>query len=189
MKIIIEPYSDDWKLKYEKIEYILKHYLDGLYSDIQHVGSTSVKGLAAKPIIDIDIIIQNLTVRDFITEKLTAMGYCYQGTLGIPGRYSFSQKHPFAPFNKESKEAITHNLYVCESGCVALENHLQFRNYLRNHPTAVKEYADLKYRIAASTEDINEYVAQKTAFITTILKECGLPSSAIQAIRDSNKLV
>lgn len=188
MKINIETYSDQWEINYEKLKCLFIQYLEGFSVDIQHVGSTSVKGLAAKPIIDIDIIIENLDFLDPVAEQLTELGYCYQGNLGIPGRYAFSKKHPFVPFKEEEGEVIDHNLYVCELNCIALENHLQFRDYLRTHPKAVREYATLKYNIAASTQDIKEYVAEKTAFITEILEHCGLPSSAIEVIKDSNKL-
>lgn len=188
MKIKIEPYSDHWELNYEKLKCVYIDKLKGLSVDIQHVGSTSVKGLAAKPIIDIDIIIENSELLNPVTKELIELGYSYQGNLGITGRYAFSKSHPFVPFKEDESEVIDHNLYVCELNCIALENHLQFRDYLRKHPKAVLEYASLKYNIAASTQDIKVYVAEKTAFITKILEHCGMPLSAIELIKDSNNL-
>lgn len=186
MKITIEPYTATWDLNYQKLRGVIRNLVKGLDTDIQHVGSTSVPGLAAKPIIDIDIIVDNVASLPSITEKLEAVGYRSLGSMGIPGRYAFSQNRPSVPFGDKDSIYIKHNLYVCEKNSTALKNHLLFRDYLRNNTDAVMAYSALKYKIAAQTTDIDQYVAQKTEFIISILIKCGLTVEALQEIRTSN---
>jgi GrpB-like predicted nucleotidyltransferase (UPF0157 family) len=135
---------------------------------IEHVGSTAVPGLAAKPILDIDIVVRDETALAAVIEELKGMGYAHEGDLGLPGR---------AAFRFESEEAARtrmwppHHLYACIEGTPELVRHLAFRDYLRKNPRAVDEYSALKQRLAARYPwDRTRYSDAKGPFITEILR-------------------
>lgn len=128
--------------------------------DIQHVGSTSVPGLCAKPIIDIDIIVADRAKLASVATALQDISYRHLGDLGIPGREAF----------KADDHAITHHLYACLADSPALKNHLTLRDHLRSHPTDREAYGALKRELARKfPHDIDSYIAGKTAFIEGIL--------------------
>ncbi len=133
--------------------------LRGIALAIEHVGSTSVPGLAAKPIIDIDAVIPSPTEMPAAIDRLAALGYVHSGNLGIAGREAF-----------ESPAALpAHHLYVCLKGGSALRNHLAVRDYLRRNPAAAAAYGRLKIQLAEQFPyDIESYLAAKTDFLTTI---------------------
>jgi len=182
----IEPYSSLWPVAYRQLRKVYEQLLEGLYYDIQHVGSTSVEGLAAKPILDIDIIIEDESQLTEIIRRLQLIGYNYRGTMGIPGRHAFYPESLDVYFGV-SDGWMEHHLYVCTRGTLALENHIRFRDYLRKHPDALTEYAELKRRLAATASTMEWYVAKKTAFITGVLRNCGLGDTAIDAIQVVNR--
>src|SRR5688572_4784951 len=99
MKKLIESYNQDWKSEFENIKQVIEsEFIDLiLLIDIQHIGSTSIPGLIAKPILDIDIIIDNKDLLQTITSRLERMGYKYQGEQGISGRFAFGQTSDFTP--------------------------------------------------------------------------------------------
>lgn len=127
---------------------------------LEHVGSTAVPGLAAKPVIDMDIIIPSRDVWPTIVRRLAGLGYEHRGEVGIADRDAFR-----APGDQPS-----HHLYVCSSGSAALRNHIAFRDHLRGHPGDAAAYADLKLELADRFSDDRErYVEGKTAFVLSIL--------------------
>ena len=184
--IKIEAYSSQWHVKYKQLREIYRFHLAGLYQDIQHVGSTSVKGLDAKPVLDIDIIIEDETQLSEILNRLKDIGYRYLGTAGIPGRHAFAPSEICDAFGKAAP-FMAHNLYVCVQGCTALENHIHFRNYLRTHPETMAEYSALKRQLAADAPSLDWYASKKTAFITGVLQKCGFSSDTIDIIRAVNQ--
>lgn len=183
-KIVVTDYSSQWPVQFEMLKNIYSIALQGVDTDIQHVGSTAVLGLAAKPIIDIDIIIDNDTVLETVIGRLENIGYKHRGDLGIPQREAF--KHLTGVYNGKSLPA--HNLYVCIKGCDSLNNHLTFRDYLKQHPGKIAEYSALKKRLAATyPNDIDAYVENKTPFITGILLAAGFDNNVVDAITNQNK--
>ena len=186
MKIVVEPYSSKWGIEFEQLSEIYQKQLCGLLSGIEHIGSTSVRGLASKPILDIDLIIDDLSTLPRITEKLEKLGYTGKGIVEIPERYVFTADSPFIPFTDPSRLWMKHNLYVCIKGSTALKNHISFRNYLRNNTEAAARYARLKYQLADSSESIEQYVFDKTEFISCALRQCGLSESELGEIRKVN---
>jgi GrpB-like predicted nucleotidyltransferase (UPF0157 family) len=124
---------------------------------VEHVGSTAVPGLAAKPIVDIDAVVPFADDVPLAIERLEAADYRHEGELGIPGREAF-----------ESPAAATpHHLYVLPAGSNELRRHLDFRDYLRAHPGAAADYARLKLGLAARfRNDRKAYTDAKTEFIT-----------------------
>ena len=166
-KVLVTAYDDSWPVRFYEICHELKAALAGLYLHIEHVGSTSVKGLSAKPVIDIDVVISENTVFSKVVSALEGTGYHHEGDLGISGREAFKYE------NKE--HLMKHHLYVCMENTRELKRHLMFRDYLRSHPEAVYEYSRIKEEGAALyPEDIDSYIKHKAPFIERIYKEIGI---------------
>lgn len=163
-KVIVLPYDEAWKSSFIKIRDEIKDALGGLALRIEHVGSTSVEGLAAKPVIDIDVVIKDNTVLNDVIAALEKAGYYYEGDLGIKGREAFGYQ------GKE--HLMKHHLYVCPEDSPELKRHISFRDYLRSHPEAVKEYGRIKEEAAALyPDDIDKYMKHKAPLITKIYEE------------------
>lgn len=166
-QVIVEKYDEAWAQDFRQIEQELKEALGDLALRIEHVGSTSVKGLSAKPIIDLDIVIPDYSRFDAVVAALETIGYTHEGDLGIPGREAFKYS---------GKEHLRrHHLYVCPETSGELKRHLAFRDYLRSHPEAVREYSRVKEEGAALyPEDIDKYIEYKSPCIEKIYRELGL---------------
>lgn len=157
-QVIVEPYDEEWKNEFRKIKKELSTALHDEIISIEHVGSTSVKGLSAKPIIDIDIVIKDKSVFKKVRNTLEEIGYRHEGDLGITDREAFKYS------GKE--HLMKHHLYVCPQESAELKRHIAFRDYLRSHPEAVFEYSRIKNEGAALfPTDIDGYINHKTAFI------------------------
>jgi GrpB-like predicted nucleotidyltransferase (UPF0157 family) len=130
---------------------------------IEHVGSTSVPGLAAKPILDIDIVVAGGDV-EAASAVLAGLGFEPRGDLGIPDRWAF-----VAP----ERLGATHT-YVVADDSLALRNHLAVRTALRSDAALRDEYAAIKRAAGAAADDIEDYLAAKNATIQRILDAGGL---------------
>ena len=190
-KIVVEDHNKEWAEEFDILRAVYLEHLKQLIIDIQHVGSTSVPGLAAKPILDIDIIIDNKEILPPVINILDKLGYTHQGDLGIKEREAFkraSNKVPYHDGQDEQEFQFAHNLYVCIAGSVSLENHISFRDHLRHNDKAVIEYSELKKELASKHEnDIDKYIDGKTEFITKILSITGINENDIQDIAKQNK--
>lgn len=157
------PYDEKWKQDFIDIKREIEEALGDTAIKVEHVGSTSVEGLAAKPIIDIDVVVANADVQKAV-DKLTAIGYIHEGNLGIEGREAFKY---------EGKEHLrTHHLYVCPEDSKELKRHLAFRDYLRSHKEATTEYSNIKLEAARLYSDnIDKYIEYKSPFIERIYEE------------------
>ena len=155
--MVIEQYNEDWIKHFNQVKNILENNLTKIIK-IEHVGSTAIIGMCAKPIIDIDIVIKN---NDFekTKEELELIGYSYEGNLGIIGREAFSRKNII---KNEILDKINHNLYLCAEDN-ELERHILFRDYLNKHYNAKMEYNEIKKAIIEKygNEDRNKYVTIK----------------------------
>ena len=186
-QIIVEQYSPEWGDEFLRLKAIYSKTLGDLVLDIEHVGSTSVPGLAAKPVIDIDIIISGRSLLPLIITRLEILGYEHVGNLDIADREAFKRKSNQVPYSDPPKQWMRHNLYVCVDSSVALRNHLALRDYLRKNPEKAQQYGNLKKRLAAEyPNDIDAYVKGKTSFITEILAELGFDEGEIEGIRRDN---
>lgn len=160
--VIIEPYNPEWPRHFETIAARIMEACGDLIVRIEHVGSTSVPGLAAKSVIDLDVVIADLSVFPAVKHHLETLDYIHHGDQGIPGREAF--KHP-------PGLSITHHLYVCAEGSVELIRHCAFRDALRSDPSLVKAYGDLKQSLAERfRDDRDAYTEAKTDFIEAVLK-------------------
>jgi len=165
-RVVVEKWNPQWKYEYEKIVASLGK--DIIYNSIkiEHVGSTSVEGLSAKPVIDLDIVIEKDKFA-IIKELLNKKGYEYEGDLGIEGREAFSYS--------EKEELMTHHLYVCPKDSKELFKHITFRDFLKNNPALASEYSKVKEQAAVLyPDDIDKYMEFKSEIIEKIYKKCGL---------------
>src|ERR1700749_432721 len=123
-KIVVTEHSADWPVIFESLEKVYKKFLAGLITNVHHVGSTAVPGLAAEPIIDIDLVIDNSDILDLVIAKLENLGYTYEGDLGIEHRWAFKRSSDKTPLDGSDRIWQKHNLYCCIAGSVSLKNHL-----------------------------------------------------------------
>ena len=159
--VVVLPYDEQWKRDFLMIKDELAAVLGQLAMRIEHVGSTSVEGLSAKPIIDIDIVIKDHTVFEEVVSALETIGYQHEGDLGVPGREAFKY---------DGKEHLRkHHLYVCTEDSPELKRHIAFRDYLRTHSDAMQEYSRIKEEGAKLYPyDIDRYIEYKSPFIEKI---------------------
>lgn len=187
-KIVVKDYNPKWAEDFQAFKTYYERLLTGIDCDIQHVGSTSVEGLAAKPIIDMDIIAFSEMGKREIICRLETVGYIHQGDLGIKGREAFARTSGKVPCSEPDRDWPDHHLYCCMKGIESLENHLKLRDYLRENPEAVKEYSELKKLLAGKyIDDIESYVEDKTDFIVKILSLSGMKTDILTDISDQNK--
>jgi GrpB-like predicted nucleotidyltransferase (UPF0157 family) len=184
---LIEPYDPDWKTGFEKIKIVLETELKNIDIDIQHVGSTSIPGLCAKPILDIDIIIDKQTLLDDVSTRLAKIGYLNKGEQGITGRFAFRQISAFTPETAIQQKWLAHHLYVCFSDSLALKNHLLFRNALLQNRELVERYSALKMDLVKEKGMTREeYTKRKTEFIISVLTSLGLEPNDLNEIIKAN---
>ena len=140
---------------------------------IEHVGSTSVPGLAAKPIIDIDVVIPSRDDLPSAVMRLALLGYRHEGDIGVPGREAFGRDgDEEIPRDGSGRRWPAHHLYVCAMDSKELERHLTFRDWLRSNPAVAADYGALKRRLAdACRDDRDAYTEAKTNFIEAALAQ------------------
>lgn len=160
MAVVVEQYNTEWPQQFERIKADLEGYLQGVdYLSIEHVGSTAVPGLAAKPFIDVDIIVTRDNVQSVIDVLIANGKLDYLGELGVVDRHAF----------KDPNQSISHNIYVCVDGAVQTRNHLNLRDTLRTNSELRDEYARVKLELAATSTNIVDYVYAKSTVIQKIL--------------------
>ena len=165
--VIVVSYDEAWKLAFEEIKKEIEGAIGDLIIGIEHVGSTSVEGLSAKPFIDIDVVIKDYSVFATVVNKLETIGYIHEGDLGIKDREAFKYS------NKPHLQK--HHLYVCPQDSKELYRHITFRNFLRNNAEAVKQYSLAKETAAQLyPNDIDKYIECKSPCIEELYKMCGL---------------
>jgi len=176
--IAVVDYDPSWSFAFENLKSRVMQVLGGIAVSIEHVGSTSVPGLAAKPIIDMDVVVASAADADGAIRRLATIGYAHRGDLGIAGREAF---HP-------PPGLPAHHLYVCVQDAVALANHLAVRDFLRRNAAAARAYGLLKTRLAdLFPNDIDRYVSGKTDFLVGILRDSRFTDDVLAAIDDANR--
>ncbi|MBT8220644.1 MAG: GrpB family protein [Bacteroidia bacterium] len=156
--MLIINHNSNWKYQFLSIQQVLSLALDGLDTQIEHVGSTAVVGLAAKPIIDIDIIYKKSDFES-LCEQLSSIGYRHHGDQGIPEREVFKRS---IDVDHLVLDKIQHHLYACHRNSSELKRHLVFRDYLQQHSDARNRYQELKIQIAKQADqDRKRYASIK----------------------------
>ena len=143
--MVIEKYNPLWPEQFNTLKTIYEQNCTQ-YISIEHVGSTSIPGMSAKPIIDIDIVVEDETQFLRLKEELAKLGYSHEGNYGIPGREAFKLEGIKSPVY-ETLTGIDHHLYVCTKDNAELLRHLKFRNKLRTSPALVDQYNKIKEEI------------------------------------------
>lgn len=167
--VFVVPYDYSWKEEFIKIKLYLKENLENSIVAVEHVGSTSVEGLFAKPIIDIDVVIRNYDDFQEVKSKLEIIGYHHEGDLGIKDREAFAYNE------NEKTEFMTHHLYVCPQSSQELKRHIAFRDYLRVHKEDRDKYSEIKLQAARNNPtDIDSYIEAKSPLIDEIYGRIGL---------------
>ena len=175
--IEIVDYDPEWPARFALLRQMYERALTGVaILGIEHVGSTSVPGLAAKPVIDIDIVVTVDQVPRAI-EAMERAGFLSLGERGIPDRWALQAPPDLPPTNT----------YVVAEGSLALRNHLAVRDQLRSEGALRDQYAALKRSIAASVHDIDEYVEMKSSLLSVVLARSGLTAEEREAIEIANR--
>ena len=177
MAIHVARYDPAWPSLFCTVERDLHEALAGVpIVSIEHVGSTSVPGLAAKPILDIDIIVKRDDVPAAI-DALGRIGYTHRGDLGVTGREAFH-----APDVDPAR-----HVYVCIEGTLHLRNHLAVRQVLRENTALRDRYAAVKLELANDPAmDIDAYLAGKSAVLQEILALSDLTADEKRQILELN---
>ncbi len=155
----VVSYDADWPVAFgQEVARIAPAFGEGLVA-IHHIGSTSVPGLAAKPILDMLPEVSDIVVADAAVERLEALGYEGLGAYGIPGRRYF---------RRTVAGRRTHHLHAFATGSDGLKRHVVLRDYLRAHPEEAAAYGGLKLRLAAEVADMETYLDGKDAFVKVL---------------------
>lgn len=158
----LNEFSTEWAKEYEAEAKILKEVLGDKILEIHHVGSTSIKGLKAKPVIDILVAIKSLENITEIEEILKDYDYSNRGQQGVEDRYFFA---------KGKEDARTHYIHFVEPNNNTYYNLILFKKYLLEHEEYIQKYCELKQELAEKYPDERKkYTAGKSEFISNVIK-------------------
>jgi len=155
----LAPYATEWQRRFQEEKVLLQAAIGQCVLDIQHVGSTSIPGMIAQPIIDIGIAVTSFEEARLCIQPIEQLGYEYRGELGIPRRHYFVKGDP-----------RTYHLHINKIGSRDWENQVLFRDTLIQHPQLAEEYAALKVDLAQRyPTDREAYLDGKAPFIERVL--------------------
>lgn len=159
--IIVVPYDNKWPEMFETERSLINVLLGGVAKDVHHIGSTSVPGLSAKPVIDILLEVSDINELDTYNSALARAGYVARGENGIPGRRYFIK----------GGDQRSHQVHAFAAGDMQVLRHLAFRDYLRRNSDIAGKYAEIKHSAALlSRNDVHRYSALKANFIAHYLR-------------------
>ena len=158
-QVIVTPYQSSWPDAFQQE----KEQLETIFGDrllaVHHIGSTSVPGLSAKPILDILPVVDSLDGIEAFDAAMEQIGYEAKGEFGMPGRRYY----------RKGGDNRTHHIHLYADGNPEIMRHVVFRDYLRQHPEEVEAYSTIKERLAHQyPEDISAYIAGKDSFVKTM---------------------
>lgn len=158
MDVRVVPYDPDWPAAFAVEAESIRGALQDDRVEVHHIGSTAIPGVFAKPIIDILLVVPSLELLDSKVPSMEALGYESLGEFGIAGRRYF---------RKTSSNGIrTHQVHAFEADSAGVRRHLAFRDYMRSHPDASREYSQLKQRLATEfPQSMQDYIDGKDAFV------------------------
>jgi putative hydrolase of the HAD superfamily len=161
---LLVAHDPTWAGEFAELSEIYRAALGDLLLRVEHVGSTAVVGLLAKPILDIDLVIADTTAFAATSVALSALGYIHRGDQGIAGREVFNRADDHTPFTQPPRRWLAHHLYVCCADSRELHRHLAFRDALRRSPLLCDRYAAIKNELARqSGGDRKRYALLKEA--------------------------
>jgi GrpB-like predicted nucleotidyltransferase (UPF0157 family) len=157
-RVIVVSYDPQWSEAFDAAAGEVADALGRERQDLHHIGSTSIPGMAAKPVIDMLAVVADLAALDARLARMESLGYEALGEFGIPGRRYFRRDN--------AAGQRTHQVHAFVRGSPHVERHLAFRDFMRSHSDCAQRYADLKQRLAAAhPTDIEAYMDGKDAFI------------------------
>ncbi|MGB0370654.1 MAG: GrpB family protein [Opitutales bacterium] len=174
--MILHAYNPRWVHEFKRLQAVYLEVGSHVISRVEHVGSTAIPGMVAKPILDIDIVIPTIEEFGAITDALEYLGYRHNGDQGIAGREVFKAIHHETPHFGDSRKWMRHHLYVCAEGSPELERHIAFRDALKNDQKLFMEYVSIKRDIELRSEgsrriyaDIKENEGVCSDFVRKVL--------------------
>lgn len=178
MAIDVVQYDPAWSAQFQAeaatLTELLRPWLAGR---VEHIGSTSVPGLNAKPILDMMAGVHDLTCASAAIPLLSRRGYIhYQHR---PATLAFYKLRPGDPGQ------ASHHLHLTEPGSTLWNERLAFRDALRADPALARQYQELKDRLAADSPDLAIYTAGKRAFVVRVLEEAGITAEQWRPAADS----
>ena len=170
--IVISAYDAKWPALFEEEAHRLRTAFGSVALRIEHVGSTSVPGLAAKPVIDIQVSVASLVPHGRYVDTMATLGYRHVAL-------SFDLVYPFF-YRPLAEWPGTHHVHLCDAGGEQEWKHLAFRDYLRAHPHVAREYEALKRELARAhdgetLQSSQAYSRSKTGFVANVLR-AAMPS-------------
>ena len=168
---VVEPYDPGWPVLFQHERNRIVAAIGHIVADIQHIGSTSIPGLPAKPILDIAVMLNDFEDGERCIEPLEKIGYIHGGLLDeIPGDRFFSRVRMPQDSAPTEKEVVTHHLHMYTLDSPLRVNHLVFRDYLITTPDEAAKYARLKLSLAGKhPSDRKSYSAGKRLIIAEVL--------------------
>lgn len=155
MKVRLSEFNENWARMFEMEAQFLQTIFGDEIIRFEHFGSTSVKGLKAKPVIDMMVLVKDIEKVDSFNDKMASLGYDVAGEWGIPGRRLF----------RKGGENRTHHIHFYQVDHPQIDRHLIFRDYLRSHPEAAEKYSHFKEELAQRFENTSEYSPAKKEFV------------------------
>jgi GrpB-like predicted nucleotidyltransferase (UPF0157 family) len=157
-KVEVVPHDPRWRDAFEAEARRVAAALGENVVAVQHIGSTAIPNIYAKPIIDLLVEVRDIAEVDGRSPAMESLGYEVMGEYGIPGRRYF---------RKDNREGIrTHHIHAFESGSAEVERHLAFRDYMIAHPLEAQRYSELKRRLAKEhPQSLEGYMDGKDGFI------------------------
>jgi GrpB-like predicted nucleotidyltransferase (UPF0157 family) len=164
--IDIVPYTSEWSELFALEASRIRAVCEGIVTTIEHVGSTAIAGMPAKPILDIMPGLDSTQDGLKTIEPLKQLGYDYFGDNGIPGRFFFRLT--------VQQRTVVH-VHMFEIGAEDWHRHLIFRDYLRANPVVATQYAELKKELAVRFRNDREaYTNGKSVFINAVVQKARL---------------
>ncbi len=158
-RIEVVPYNPEWAKMFEEEALRIANALGENCLAVHHIGSTSIPGICAKPIIDFLVEVKAIEVVDACNDEMIKLGYTPRGEFGLIGRRYF-------PRIIVESEQHTHHVHVYQRGHPDVLRHLVFRDYMRAHPDDARAYGNLKARLAQQfPNDPEAYMDGKDAFV------------------------
>ena len=164
---VLVEYDPAWRGAFERVASYLKPAMRETWA-VEHVGSTSIRGMVSKPIIDIDVVVPSEDEVQDAVGALETLGYVHEGDRGVPGREAFAM-----PRGTTTTSALPyHHLYVVVRGTKPYRDHVDLRDYLRADAGAAKRYGLAKRKLEPLlAADRAEYVARKGEVVERLLRE------------------
>lgn len=161
--VVVVEHDPTWPQRFREEALVVGEGLGPACVAVQHIGSTSIPGILAKPIIDMLAEVSEIDAADRRTAEMAALGYEAKGEYGIQGRRYFRKSSPAG--------TRAFHLHVFEEGSSHSQRMLAFRDYLRAHPEAARRYSDLKGQLVSRSIDRARYVDGKDRLVKELERE------------------